>query len=82
MSSLKIYEWILHDRYEKETGEKPTYRKDSSDYHTLRYVKWLEDLLAHQHSEAQPKDSADGDMVVCPECGCKHQPGGNTLCHH
>jgi len=29
-------------QYETETGEKATYRKGSSDYHTLRYVKWLQ----------------------------------------
>lgn len=28
--------------YFKETGDKATYRKDSSDYHTLKYVHWLE----------------------------------------
>lgn len=31
--------------YFKETGEKATYRKDSSDYHTLHYVRWLESRL-------------------------------------
>ena len=30
-------------RYEEETGEKAMYRKGSSDYHTLKYVTWLED---------------------------------------
>jgi hypothetical protein len=34
------------ERYESETGQKATYRKDSSDYHTLRYVRWLEAELA------------------------------------
>jgi hypothetical protein len=28
--------------YEAETGEKALYRKEGSDYHTLRYVRWLE----------------------------------------
>jgi hypothetical protein len=32
----------LMEKYEKETGEKAIYRKESSDYHTLRYVTWLE----------------------------------------
>lgn len=31
--------------YFKETGEKVTYRKGSSDYHTLHYVRWLESRL-------------------------------------
>ena len=29
-------------QYEAETGEKALYRKGSSDYHTLRYVRWLQ----------------------------------------
>ena len=32
--------------YKKETGEKATYRKDSSDYHTLRYIVWVHNKLA------------------------------------
>jgi hypothetical protein len=35
------------ERYETETGEKALYRMNSSDYHTLRYVRWLEAELAH-----------------------------------
>jgi len=31
----------IEEIYLKETGDKPTYRKDSSDYHTLKYVHWL-----------------------------------------
>ena len=31
--------------YEKQTGEKAMYRIESSDYHTLKYVKWLESKL-------------------------------------
>ena len=31
----------IQKRYESETGEAAIYRKGSSDYHTLRYVKWL-----------------------------------------
>ena len=30
--------------YESATGEKALYRKGSSDYHTLRYVRWLEEM--------------------------------------
>lgn len=32
----------LRKQYEAETGELAMYRKGSSDYHTLRYVEWLE----------------------------------------
>jgi len=35
----------LAERYEKETGEKAIYRKDGADYHTLRYVEWLEGMI-------------------------------------
>jgi len=31
--------------YENETGKKALYRMDSSDYHTLKYVDWLEAKL-------------------------------------
>jgi len=30
------------EQYEKETGKKALYRIRSSDYHTLKYVTWLE----------------------------------------
>lgn len=33
------------EEYERKTGEKAIYRKDSSDYHTLKYVKFLEQQL-------------------------------------
>ena len=35
----------LTEIYEKETGQKAMYRKESSYYHTLRYVRWLEAKL-------------------------------------
>jgi hypothetical protein len=34
--------------FEQRTGQKATYRKDSSDYHTLKYVQWLEELASQQ----------------------------------
>jgi len=37
--------------YESETGEKALYRKGSSDYHTLRYVKWLQAKSEQQADE-------------------------------
>lgn len=33
----------LQNEYEKETKEDATYRMRSSDYHTLRYVTWIEE---------------------------------------
>ena len=51
--AAKILKWQLEGRprmselsYEQQTGNKATYRKDSSDYHTLEYVRWLEAELA------------------------------------
>ena len=38
--------------YEKQTGEKALYRMKSSDYHTLRYVTWLESKLTDWQSSA------------------------------
>lgn len=35
----------LMKQFEKETGEKALYRRESSDFHTLKYVNWLEDKL-------------------------------------
>lgn len=33
------------DQYKQETGLDAIYRKGSSDYHTLRYVLWLENQV-------------------------------------
>ena len=38
----------IQEHYENKVGEKATYRKDSVDYHTLRYVRWLEARLAEE----------------------------------
>jgi DNA-directed RNA polymerase subunit RPC12/RpoP len=35
----------LRKIYEDETGEKALYRKGASDYHTLKYVTWLENKV-------------------------------------
>jgi hypothetical protein len=35
-------------KYKSETGLEAMYRMDSSDYHTLRYVKWLERRLTEE----------------------------------
>ena len=32
----------LTEQFFAETGDKAMYRKGGADYHTLRYVKWLE----------------------------------------
>ena len=38
-------------KYKAETGDNPTYRKGSSDYHTLKYVRWLESALTAYEAE-------------------------------
>ena len=48
----------LTDIYKNETGFTAIYRKDGSDYHTLRYVRWLEHKIEHASHQA---DTADGD---------------------
>jgi len=48
----------LCEQYEAETGEKATYRMRASDYHTLRYVRWLEkqiDTLKKEVAELKLK---------------------------
>jgi hypothetical protein len=39
------YTGVLVERYFSETGQKAMYRKKGVDYHTLRYVQWLEDKV-------------------------------------
>ena len=36
----------LTEKYETESGEKALYRKGASDYHTLKYVRWLEEKVS------------------------------------
>jgi len=45
----------LTELYKSETGEKAIYRKDSSDYHTLKYVRWLENRASKQANPANLK---------------------------
>jgi len=33
--------WAYEEAYNNATGESATYRKGSSDYHSLKFVKWL-----------------------------------------
>ena len=54
----------LTEIYESETGEKATYRMNSSDYHTLRYVRWLE-------VRAQLYDDSCEHFVAPNFCGNK-----------
>jgi hypothetical protein len=65
----------LQQRFFSETGEEAMYRKESSDYHTLRYVKWLEDknaaLIANQIKGR------------CKDCKYLYDPSSIAgECHH
>jgi len=46
----------LTELYESETGEKAIYHKGSSDYHTLRYVQWLENRASQQPNAVDGND--------------------------
>lgn len=41
----------IQQKYEEETGQKAMYRKDSSDYHTLKYVEFLENTIERRQDE-------------------------------
>ena len=62
-------------QYESETGEKAIYRMGCSDFHTLRYVNWLENwqknvLEEITHLKAQLSDSQAEycHMKLHPDC--------------
>ena len=56
----------LTEQYLAETGEKALYRMNSSDYHTLRYVNWLEKLV--EGVREREHDNAMGAIPQCPSC--------------
>jgi len=41
----------LREQFEKETQNQAIYRKFGIDYHTLKYVKWLESQLTELKAE-------------------------------
>uniref|UniRef100_A0A6M3LH29 Uncharacterized protein n=1 Tax=viral metagenome TaxID=1070528 RepID=A0A6M3LH29_9ZZZZ len=64
----------LTEIYEKETGQKAMYRMESSYYHTLRYVRWLEAKLESlEKPEPEPCGHEDRSWFKkgepCPKCG-------------
>jgi len=72
----------MHEQYESKTGERALYRKDGADYHTLRYVRWLESRLAeeikwghrnctHDNCESSGTD-CPANSVIC----ATHDGGG------
>ena len=77
--------------YESATGEKALYRKGSSDYHTLRYVRWLEEMCRPPAIDREGRPSAPVDvekgtalasaaLVEGVECRYHSFPGKQALC--
>lgn len=56
----------IEKTYESETGEKPLYRKGSSDYHTLKYVRWLEEKLTAYQAGKDEHGTVAPSCVGCP----------------
>lgn len=54
-------------RYEEENSQKALYRMKSSDYHTLRYVQWLE-------AENQRLREALDTLINDVTCLCSEGP--------
>ena len=63
----------LTEQFFAETGDKAMYRMKSSDYHTLRYVKWLE-------AKVENGSSHNNAMPSCQGCGLEHQSKINATC--
>ena len=69
----------LTEQFFAETGDKAMYRMKSSDYHTLRYVKWLEAKAENGSShnkQSTPCHWCDGvhpmlNHAYCSNCGRK-----------
>jgi hypothetical protein len=69
---------LLDEEYKNETGENALYKIGMSDYHTLKYVKWLEAIIMKARvdrtkfcSPAFHKACHLADLVVCPHCKIK-----------
>ena len=56
----------LTSKFESETGNVAMYRKDGADYHTLRYVNWLEALVEKFNCSAQsgPTNTTQAEIAV------------------
>ena len=59
----------IQEQYEVKTRERALYRKDGADYHTLRYVRWLETRLAEEikwgHRDCT-HDNCESSGTDCP----------------
>jgi len=73
----------LTELYESETGEKATYRKGSSDYHTLRYVRWLENRVNNIERHLSGECSGpDNSLSPCYKCHDKVKKQGWFICSY
>ena len=68
----------LTEQFFAETGDKAMYRMKSSDYYTLRYVKWLEAKVENGSShnkQSTPCSKCGTDRVLmCPNRKCDASP--------
>jgi transposase-like protein len=55
----------LTSKFESETGLVAMYRKEGADYHTLRYVNWL---------EAAEEKFNSANLITCPACVSATKP--------
>jgi hypothetical protein len=60
--------------YEIETGEKATYRRAGSDWHTLRYIEWLEKRAnyAPECRECEYANDCPGVKEAADHCPARH----------
>jgi len=69
----------LTSKFEVETGNKAMYRSGGADYHTLRYVNWLEDLVENLNDRITKQGSEPSE--ICPKClgrgSCDKSRNGN-----
>lgn len=73
----------LAEEYKNETGEDAMYKIGASDYHTLKYVRWLEATIIRIYSSMIRRDVTKycspafhkacrlADLVLCPHCKTK-----------
>jgi hypothetical protein len=61
----------LREQFEKETQNQAIYRKFGIDYHTLKYVKWLESQLTQLQSKWNKLNTRPNDAKAMIAEGLK-----------
>ena len=72
----------LTSKFEAETGQVAMYRKDGADYHTLRYVNWLEALVEKFNSAHSPTNTGSPKFPSSTEVWnhvCEYSPALRTV---